>query len=65
MFGGLPRELRRTSAKVARMSAGVWRRSADSGKQAHYLFCRVNSKGERGPWKMAFATVTSELQIGV
>lgn len=39
--------------------------AADSGKQAHYLFCWVNSKGDRGPWKMASATVTSELQSGI
>ncbi len=39
--------------------------AADSGKQAHYLFCWVNAKGERGPWQMASATVTSELQSGV
>lgn len=39
--------------------------TADSGKQAHYLFCWVNPKGERGPWKMSSATVTSELQSGI
>ena len=39
--------------------------TADSGKQAHYLFCWVNAKGERGPWKMASATATSELQSSV
>lgn len=39
--------------------------TSDSGKQAHYLFCWVNAKGERGPWKMASGTVTSELQSGV
>lgn len=38
--------------------------AADAGKQAHYLFCWVNSKGERGPWKMMSATITSELQSG-
>lgn len=36
--------------------------AADSGKQAHYLFCWVNAAGMRGPWKMASATITSELQ---
>lgn len=36
--------------------------AADSGKQAHYMFCWLNSAGERGPWKMASATITSELQ---
>jgi hypothetical protein len=36
--------------------------AADSGKQAHYLFCWLNASGERGPWKMASATITSELQ---
>jgi hypothetical protein len=35
---------------------------ADSGKQAHYMFCWLNASGERGPWKMASATITSELQ---
>lgn len=39
--------------------------AADSGKQAHYLCCWLNSKGERGPWKMVSATVTSELQSGL
>jgi hypothetical protein len=39
--------------------------AADSGKQSHYLCCWVNSKGERGPWKMISATVTSELQSGL
>lgn len=34
----------------------------DSGKQAHYLVAWVNNGGERGPWKMASATITSELQ---
>lgn len=38
--------------------------AADSGKQAHYLCCWLNSRGERGPWKMISATVTSELQTG-
>jgi len=36
--------------------------AADSGKQVHYLFCWLNAAGERGPWKMVSATVTSELQ---
>lgn len=36
--------------------------AADAGKQAHYLFCWVNASGERGAWRMASATVTSELQ---
>lgn len=36
--------------------------AADSGKQAHYMFCWLNAAGERGPWKMASATITSELQ---
>lgn len=34
----------------------------DAGKQAHYLFCWVNASGERGPWRMVSATITSELQ---
>lgn len=36
--------------------------AADSGKQAHYMFCWLNASGERGPWKMESATITSELQ---
>ena len=38
--------------------------AADAGKQAHYLICWVNSKGERGAFQMASATVTSLLQSG-
>lgn len=36
--------------------------ATDSGKQAHYLFCWINSSGESGPFKMASATITSEKQ---
>lgn len=34
----------------------------DAAKQVHYLFCWVNSNGDRGAWRMASATITSELQ---
>lgn len=35
---------------------------ADAGKQAHYMICWVNNKGERGAFRLASATVTSLLQ---
>lgn len=38
--------------------------ASDAGTQAHYLVCWVNSKGERGAFQMASATVTSHLQSG-
>lgn len=35
---------------------------ADAGKQAHYMVCWINSKGERGSFQLASATITSLLQ---
>lgn len=34
----------------------------DAGKQAHYLFCWISTAGERGPWLMLSATITSQSQ---